>query len=182
MSEQLNRLYERLLVLRCQTGDEAAFTELVERYHERLRLFLRRMLDDEHAANDALQEVWLDVFRGAGKLKDTGAFAAWLYRVARDRAYRILRRRGVKTELIDRADDVRDVAGDDAIDEDERRIVQSSLASLPHEQREVLLMRFVEQMSYEQIAIAVGCELGTVRSRLHYGKQALRLEIERKQR
>jgi RNA polymerase sigma-70 factor (ECF subfamily) len=180
MSDQLDRLYERVLVLRCQSGDEAAFAELVERYHERLRLFLRRMLDDEHAADDALQDMWLDVFRGVGKLKDTGAFAAWVYRVARDRAYRILRRRGLKTEPIDLANDVRDSGGENAIDEDDRRIVHASLAGLPHEQREVLLLRFVEQMSYEQIAIAVGCELGTVRSRLHYGKQALRREFERK--
>ena len=181
MSDQLNRLYERVLVLRCQSGDEAAFADLIERYHVRLRLFLRRMLEDEHAADDALQDVWLDVFRGVGKLKDSGAFTAWLYRVARDRAHRILRKRGLKTEPIDHADDVREVAGEDSMDEDDLRIVHASLACLPHEQREVLLMRFVEQMSYEQIAIAVGCELGTVRSRLHYGKQALRREIERKQ-
>src|SRR6187402_3133800 len=95
---QLDRLYERVLVLRCQTGDEAAFAEIVARYTPRLRLYLRQMLGgDAHTADDALQDVWLDVFRALGRLDDAGAFAAWLYRIARDRAYRILRRRGIVT-------------------------------------------------------------------------------------
>src|SRR5688500_13895608 len=100
---QLDRLYERLLVLRCQTGDEAAFTEIVARYTPRLRVYLRQMLGDAHAADDALQDVWLDVLRAVGRLQDAGAFAAWLYRIARDRAYRLLRRRGVRVEPMDDA-------------------------------------------------------------------------------
>jgi RNA polymerase sigma-70 factor (ECF subfamily) len=58
--------------------------------------------------------------------------------------------------------------------------VNESLERLPHEQREVILLRFVEGMSYDQIAATVGCEVGTVRSRLHYGKRAMRRELERK--
>jgi len=177
-----DRIYERLLVLRCQTGDEAAFAELVGRYHARLRRFLRRMLDgDDHAADDALQDVWIDVFRSVGKLRDAGAFAPWLFRVARDRAYRVLRRRGIPVDAIGDVDQV--AAGSSAepaaFDEEDRRQVTTSLDRLPHAQREVLLLRFVEDLSYEQIAAAVGCELGTVRSRLHYAKRALREVIER---
>ena len=178
MSDDLDRLYERLLVLRCQTGDEAAFAEIVQRYHARLRAFLRSMLDDAHAADDALQEVWLDVFRSVGKLRDAGAFAGWIYRLARDRAHRVLRRKGLATTPIERAE-VIEAAGEVELDEEERELVRTSVRRLPVEQREVLLLRFVEQMSYEQIASAVGCELGTVRSRLHYAKRALRQMIER---
>ncbi len=180
-NDPLDRVYERLLVLRCQTGDEAAFTEIVARYQSRLRLYLRQMLAgaDSHAAEDVLQDVWLDVFRSIGRLDDTGALAGWLYRIARDRAWRVLRRKGVTpasiehVEIVDRADDSPDVDVEQ---------VQASLGRLPVEQRELLLLRFVEQMSYEQIASAVGCELGTVRSRLHYAKRALRELIERKER
>lgn len=177
MSEQLDRLYERVLVLRCQTGDEAAFAEIVERYQSRMRTYLRSMLSDAHAAEDALQDVWLDVFRGVGKLRDTAAFGGWVYRVARDRAYRVLRRKRVAIASIEMVD-VPD-AGEVELDADEREMVKTSMDRLPHEQREVLLLRFVEQMSYEEIAAAVGCGLGTVRSRLHYAKRALRDLIER---
>ena len=180
--EQLDRLYERLLVLRCQAGDSAAFTEVVARYTPRLRVYLRQMLDrDAHGAEDALQEVWLDCFRSVGRLADAGAFAAWLYRIARDRAYRILRRRGlVRTSSIADAGEI--VAADEYdLDGQAARaaLVHASIERLPHEQREVLLLRFIGEMSYEQIAASVGCTVGTVRSRLHYAKRALRREIER---
>jgi RNA polymerase sigma-70 factor (ECF subfamily) len=171
---QLDRLYERVLVVRCQAGDAAAFAELIQRYQPRLREFVRRMLGpDASDADDVLQDVWFDVFRSVGKLRDTGAFASWLYRIARDRAYRVIRRRGLATRPIDEVE-LPDGTAETEFDADERRLVMASLDRLPHEQREVLLLRFVEQMDYEQIARAVGCELGTVRSRLHYAKRALR--------
>src|SRR5437764_10634490 len=89
MNRELDRIYQSVLVLRCQAGDEAAFAELVGRYQPRLRAFLRPMLDgDAHRAQDVLQDVWLDVFRSVGKLRDVDAFTGWLYRIARDRAYR----------------------------------------------------------------------------------------------
>ena len=177
---QLDRLYERVLVVRCQAGDERAFAELIERYQPRLREFLRRMLDSRDAGetDDVLQDVWFDVFRSVGKLRDTGAFASWLYRIARDRAYRFIRRKGMATQPIDKFE-LPAEAADVEFDADERRLVMASLNRLPHEHREVLLLRFVEQMDYEQIARAVGCELGTVRSRLHYAKRALRGLMER---
>src|SRR5439155_21293876 len=85
---------------------------------------------------------------------------------SRDRAYRVLRRKGVKADAIDDVGEMPDVSREPDFDADERRQLQRSLDRLPYVQREVLLLRFVEDLSYEQIAAAVGCELGTVRSRL----------------
>jgi RNA polymerase sigma-70 factor (ECF subfamily) len=176
VNQQLvDRIYERLLVLRCQAGDEEAFAQIVARYQPRLRAFLVPMLNgDAHAAADAAQDVWLDVYRHVGDLKDTAAFPAWLYRIARDRAYRMLRRKRLIV-----AQDVPEMtkAGAEEFDDDERAMVNESLDRLPHEQREVLLLRFIEDLSYEQIADATGCAIGTVRSRLHYAKLALRRMI-----
>src|SRR4051794_8548449 len=109
-------LYESLLVLRCQAGDEAAFVELVERYHTPLRRFLAEMLRDAHATEDALQDVWLDAFRGVARLRDLKAFPAWLFRIARNRAYGLLRRRGGVRAAQGDADELADVVGDDARD------------------------------------------------------------------
>jgi len=78
MNDRADQLFERVLVLRCQTGDEAAFAELVARYSPRLRYYLRKMLDDSTVAEDALQDVWLDVFRGIARLADPAALPAWL--------------------------------------------------------------------------------------------------------
>ena len=188
MTDQAELIYERLLVVRAQAGDEAAFAELVERYSPRLRYFLRKLLGPERhrgrslqadGAEDALQDVWLDVFRHLPRLADPQALVAWLYRIARDRAYGRLRK-ARRTEPLDESQIVDAAAADegDFSAEDAARI-HAALDELPPEQREVLVLRFLEDMSYEQIARVVGCQLGTVRSRLHYGKQALRRLLDR---
>src|SRR5689334_23746704 len=104
MTDQADQLYERVLVLRCQTGDEAAFTELVARYHARLRYYTHKMLGEAHGAEDVLQDVWLDVFRGVARLADPGAFPAWVYRIARARVAHVLRRPRPPVQLLDEDD------------------------------------------------------------------------------
>jgi RNA polymerase sigma-70 factor (ECF subfamily) len=174
MNEPIDRLYERVLVVRCQAGDERAFGELVGRYHARLRAYVTRMLGDAHLAEDALQETWLDVFRSAPRLRDAGAFRGWLYRLARDRVYRVLRGLGRATEPLDEQ-----VAAEEEVAVVEPELVHEALDHLAPAHREVLWLRYVEQMSYEQVAGVVGCAVGTVRSRIHYAKRALRRAIER---
>ena len=180
MTISTERLYERVLVLRCQTGDEAAFTELVERYHVRLRYYVRKVLGCDHRIDDVLQEIWLDVFRGVARLADASAFPAWIYRIARARVARLLRqpypsvRPLEEADLVATAEDGREFTAEDA------EIVHAALDRLSPEHREVLVLRFLEDMSYEDIARVTGEQLGTVRSRLHYAKRALRGILERK--
>lgn len=179
MTDQADLIYERLLVVRAQAGDDAAFAELVERFSPRLRYFLRKLLPSAHDAEDALQDVWLDVLRALPRLTDPQALTAWLYRIARDRAFARLRKAKPTEQLRDdstiadvTADDDRDFSPEDAAQ------IHAALDTLPPEQREVLVLRFLEDMTYEQIAGIVGVNIGTVRSRLHYGKRSLRNVLE----
>jgi RNA polymerase sigma-70 factor (ECF subfamily) len=178
MTESAERLYERVLILRIQTGDEAAFAELVERYHARLRYYLRKMLGDSHQADDALQDVWLDVFRALPRLADPGAFAAWLYRIARDRAFRMLRRRRLPTQSLE-AVALEATDTEDEFSPEDAAAIHALLDQLKPEHREALLLRFLENMSYEQIASVANVPVGTVRSRLHHAKRELRRLLER---
>jgi RNA polymerase sigma-70 factor (ECF subfamily) len=178
MTDETDRLYESLLVLRCQAGDRAAFEELVALHLPRLRYFLQKMARDAGRVEDLLQEVWFDVFRHVGRLANPGAFRAWLYQVARHRVFRELRQRGQPTCSLNGLDlPAPDEADDDFSAEDAER-VHAALDRLSPEHREVLLLRFIQDMSYEEIAEVTGCQLGTIRSRLHYGKRALRRLIE----
>jgi RNA polymerase sigma-70 factor (ECF subfamily) len=179
MTDQADLIYERLLVIRAQAGDDGAFAELVERFSPRLRYFLRKLLPSAHDAEDTLQDVWLDVLRALGRLSDPQALVAWLYRIARDRAFARLRKAQRYEQLPDEGT-VADTTADDNRDfspEDANRI-HAALDLLPAEQREVLVLRFLEEMTYEQIAAVVGLNVGTVRSRLHYAKRALRKIVD----
>jgi RNA polymerase sigma-70 factor (ECF subfamily) len=176
MTDDFDRLYERVLLLRCQTGDGAAFAELVARYQPRLGGYLRRLLG-EAAAADAMQDVWLAVWRGLPGLRDSAAFPAWAFRVARDRAFRELRRRGAPTVPAD--DSIPAAPADDDFTPEDAAGVRAALDRLPVEHRDVLVLRFVEGLSYDEVAAVAGVPVGTVRSRIHYAKEAMRKLLER---
>jgi RNA polymerase sigma factor (sigma-70 family) len=93
MIDDADRLFERLLVLRCQAGDEAAFAALMDRYQPRLRYYVSKMLFGLREPDDVLQEIWIDVFRAISRLIDADAFRAWLYQVARARMVKQFRKR-----------------------------------------------------------------------------------------
>jgi RNA polymerase sigma-70 factor, ECF subfamily len=170
--------YEQLLILRCQAGDETALGELIAGYSPRVWFFLKKMLGQSEGADDLLQEVWIDVYRKINRLERTEAFAAWLYRIARDHAYRVLRRRPAMAAPIDEqlAETICDQ--EQTFTPQDAEQVRAALDELPLEQREVLVLRFLEQMTYQQIAQVIAKPLGTVRSRIHYAKQLLRAKLE----
>jgi RNA polymerase sigma-70 factor (ECF subfamily) len=165
-------------VLRCQTGDGDAFAELVQRYDRRLRYYLRKMLQNTNRLDDVAQEVWLDVFRSLSRLAEPGAFCAWFYRVAHAQVCREFRKRRVLCRPLEEAElTVSNGEADDFSAEDAAG-VHRALDELEPEHREALVLRFLEEMSYEDMARVTGCPLGTVRSRLHYAKRALRRALE----
>jgi RNA polymerase sigma-70 factor, ECF subfamily len=176
MADIADRVYWRVLVVRCQIGDRAALEELVAQCQPRLRAFLHKMLGDRQAIDDVAQDVWADVFRDLRKLNDTGAFVPWFYAIARNRTFRLLRDRGNaknlatidEQQLADDSDDEPDFTAEDA------QAVHTGMDRLVPEHREVLFLRFMEEMSYQEIAAVVGAPVGTVRSRIHNAKRTLR--------
>ena len=179
MTEAADRMLERVLVLRCQVGDRLAFAELIGLYDDRLRRFVSRLLARPAQVEDVLQDIWLDVYRGIGRLADAGALRSWLYRISRARVYRVLRRSRIPAEPLTDAVPVNVSALDDMITTEELAALGEELAELSPPHREVLLLRFVEDFSYEEIAHATGVPVGTVRSRLHHAKSALRARLMR---
>ena len=177
MSDELDLIYERVLVVRSQAGDEAALVELVGRYQVRLGYFLRKLVGK--SADDVLQEVWLDVLRGLPRLSDPQAFRAWVYRIARDRAFGLLRKSQRAEQPLGETDVPDDSEADNGFDAEDAARIHAALDRLPPEQREVLVLRFVESMSYESIARVTGLPVGTVRSRLFYAKRALRIILKK---
>lgn len=174
------QLRERLLVLRYQAGDAEAFVELVARYHASLTYFVRRLAKDEATAEDIVQDVWMKSLRHLRTLRHPEAFRVWLYQVARRRV--LNERRDAKSvcALPDNLPAAEDVPEEEEVFSAEQAPrVHECLNALRPEFREVLLLRFLEEMPYESIAEVIGCPVGTVRSRIHYAKLALRREMEK---
>ena len=129
--------------------------------------------------SDVQQEVWLAVIRKISRLRTPEAFVVWFYQIARSKVHNWLDERRLLVPLDDEAA-VADPGGDPEPEfspQDAARI-HAALGRLKPAHREVLVLRFMESLSYEQIAAVVGCHTGTVRSRLHYAKLALQHELE----
>ena len=181
MAENIEHAYELSLVLRSQIGDEAAFEELLTLHSPRLRFFMSRMLGSRHSGSeDLLQDVWLAAYRSLPRLEDAGAFRAWLFSIARARVCRELRRQRIDFQPLGDLDGSGPAIEDDADGPVDVEAVRIQVQTLAPEHREALLLRFVEDMSYEEIAQVTGTALGTVRSRIHYAKRALRRALEGK--
>lgn len=174
------QIYEQTLVVRSQIGDELAFEELLALYSPHLFRFVSKMMQSSpQTAEDITQEVCVALFKGLPRLLDPGKFRPWAFRIARDRIYREYRRRRIPVQQIDAEIEVIDESGDSNASIDQEELFRALNAISP-EHREVLVLCFLEEMSYEEISRVTGASLGTVRSRIHYAKRSLKNVLERK--
>ena len=180
--ESFDRLRERFLVRQFQRGNTDAFLALVRRYERRLLFFLQRFERDPHRALDVLQEVWLTAWKTRGSLRSPGAFRAWIYRIAHgkviDGIRSEMRHRQVEQERERKGATVATGAGASL---EAAELVHFALSQISAEHREVLTLRFLEEMRIEEIAEAIDCPVGTVKSRLHYASREIQSVIEEQQ-
>ncbi len=173
-----DRLIEQVLILRCQIGDKDAFAELIERYQAPLHYFISHLSSNNEVTEDIFQDTWLTVIRCIYSLKSTEAFSTWLYRIARNKVYQQLRRKQKLFELNENIAVPNDTE-DDVFSPEDAAKIHRCMKELRPEYREVLMLRFLEQMSYHEIAKVINCGLGTVKSRIYYAKLALKKEMEK---
>jgi RNA polymerase sigma-70 factor (ECF subfamily) len=187
---------DRRLVDRAQAGDARAFEALVRRYERWVFTLALRMVGERADAEDMAQEVFLKAYRGLSGFRGGSRFSTWLYAIAShhclnhlaSREFRMRRAGGpgnpsgadgeTPTSVLDRLAD--ESPGPDAVAErrDLRRAIQRELLHLTRDHRIVLILRDVQGMTYEDIAEALGVELGTVRSRLHRARMELKRRLE----
>ena len=169
------QILERLLVIRCQAGDPSALEELFRRHAPALGYDLRRLLHDEDLAADVQQEVWLTVLRRIGGLRAPEAFVVWLYRIARTRAIDRGQDR-LRTVSLDADPDTAELLDDPEpqFTPADAAQVHAAMEKLAPHHREVLVLRFHEELSLEEIATVTDAPLSTVKSRLYRGLAALK--------
>jgi RNA polymerase sigma-70 factor (ECF subfamily) len=168
-------LHCELLVIQHQRGDPSAFEAIVRMWERPLFYYLRRLATSEADTWDLLQETWLKVVRSIGSLRDPRALPAFLYTTARHTAISRLRRLQSEAATVGGTDfeDVEET-DDGLADFENAEQVHHALDQLPLAQREALALFFLQDLSLDEIANLLEVPIGTVKSRLHYGKLALR--------
>lgn len=174
---------EERLVEASRHSDLTAFNALVERYQTPVYNLCLRLLGAPQAAEDATQESFLAAFRAIRGFRG-GSFRAWLFRIAANACYDELRRRRrrplsleAQKEALGEAADVADGAAsplERAQQAETSRVVRQALLALPDDQRLAVIMRDLQDFTYEEIARATSASLGTVKSRIARGRARLR--------
>ena len=166
---------DETLIAAAAEGDELAFGRLFRRYASRVLGFLVQRLGRRDVAEEVLQEVFLEAWRGAGKFDPARAsFQSWIFLLARSRALDRIRSSRSRSEREERHGVPDDAALDPGAYEVARATVERALGVLSEEQRECVRLSFYEGLSLSQVAAALNVPLGTVKSRYLYGMRALR--------
>ncbi len=176
---------DQLLVERVQKGDKRAFDLLINKYQHRIVSLVARYVSDHAEALDVSQEAFIKAYRAIDRFRGDSAFYTWLYRIAINTAknWLVARNRRPPASDIDAADaeqyDMESRLKEQGTPENEmmrdeiKRTVFETIAELPDDLRTAIMLREMEGMSYEDIAITMDCPIGTVRSRIFRAREAI---------
>jgi RNA polymerase sigma-70 factor (ECF subfamily) len=181
-----DREIDSLLVARAQQGDKQAFNLLVEKYQRKLTRLLSRFIRDQAEVEDVTQEAFIKAYRALPAFRGDSAFYTWLYRIGINTAKNYLmamgRRAPTSTEVeaedaegFEEGEQLRDINTPESVllSNEIAETVNSTIEQLPEELRRAIQMREIEGMSYEDIAQAMDCPIGTVRSRIFRAREAI---------
>ncbi len=181
-----DREIDRQLVTRAQQGDKQAFNLLVVKYQRKLARLLSRFIRDPAEVEDVTQEAFIKAYRALPAFRGDSAFYTWLYRIGINTAKNYLmamgRRAPTSTEVeaeeaegFEEGEHLRDINTPESVllSNEIAQTVNSTIEKLPEELRRAIQMREIEGMSYEDIAQAMDCPIGTVRSRIFRAREAI---------
>jgi RNA polymerase sigma-70 factor, ECF subfamily len=176
---------DQQLVQRVQKGDKSAFDLLVLKYQHRVLKLVSRFVSDAAEAQDVAQDAFLKAYRALPSFRGESAFYTWLYRIAINTAKNTLvanKRRPIDFNLdlqdpeqYDRQAKLKEVDTPEGVllTEEIREVVERAMEQLPEDLRTAIVLREIEGLSYEEIAEAMDCPVGTVRSRIFRAREAI---------
>ena len=171
---------ETEMISRCQQGDQEALKEIFDKYHKKVYRIAYGVVRQREEALDIVQEVFIKLFHSIKNFKGRSHFYTYLYRMVMNTAIDHARKTGKQT--ISSLDQEGSFQPSDDLEKGPERIllqkeleerVKLAMDKLPAEQRAALIFRDVEGLSYQEMTEAMGCSIGTVMSRLHYGRKRI---------
>jgi RNA polymerase sigma-70 factor (ECF subfamily) len=179
------------LVEELRSGSEAAYEDLIARFQQPVYVLALRLLDDQGEACDVVQEVFLKVFRNIGNFRGQSSLKTWIYRITVNEAHNarrwFFRHRRREVELDQTPDEGRNWKEtipdgsrspyEAALDREQQVLIEAALERINPIFREAVVLRDIMDLSYEEIAEIIGVSLGTVKSRILRGREALREKL-----
>ena len=179
------------LIESLRSGSEQAYEELLNRFQQPVYTLALRLLDDPSESSDVVQEVFLKVFRNIGHFRGQSSLKTWIYRITVNEAHNarrwFFRHRRREVELDNSPEENRNWKEiipdggrspfDEALDQEQHLMIEAALARINPIFRDAVVLRDITDLSYEEIADVLGVSLGTVKSRILRGREALREEF-----
>jgi RNA polymerase sigma-70 factor (ECF subfamily) len=190
-AEQEAVLEDHRLISGLQAGEDFAYEQLIERFQAQVYNLAYRLLNDQADASDVVQEVFLKIFRNVGTFRGDSSLRTWVYRIAVNESHNrrrwLFRHRRGETGIEDTFDDSEsrekplmdtgETPFDFTMNREAQVLLEDALAEINPVFRAVLVLREVEDMSYEEIADILEVSIGTVKSRIVRGREALRRNL-----
>ncbi|WP_187377718.1 RNA polymerase sigma factor SigW [Paenibacillus senegalimassiliensis] len=184
--------FDARLVKLARKGDQIAFAELVDLYKDRLFHLGYRMLSNRHEAEDVVQETFLRVYKNWSRYDEKQKFSTWIYRIATNLCIDRLRKRKPNYYLDAEMNDQEGMDGYTLIPGDERtpeteyllsetqQTIHRAIEGLPAKYRSVIVLRYLQEMSLQEISDVLDMPVTTVKTRVHRGREFLRKKLEHK--
>jgi RNA polymerase sigma-70 factor (ECF subfamily) len=166
---------DRDLIAKARRGDVEAYNLLVSRWEKRVFNYLLRLVSNREDAMDVSQEVFLKAYQSLPKLEDPARFSGWLFRIAHNEAFSLLRRRRPETELT--GEQRPSEAGSRLLPMELSLTVESALNRLSADQREAVLLKVYQGFKFDEMAEILECPVSTVKSRLYTALDLLRTTL-----
>jgi RNA polymerase sigma-70 factor, ECF subfamily len=190
-TEQQTTLEDHRLISALQAGDALAYEQLIERFQTPVYNLAYRLLNDQADAGDVVQEVFLKIFRNVGSFRGDSSLRTWVYRIAVNESHNrrrwLFRHRRGETGMLDTYDDADsrekplmdsgETPFDFTMNREAQVLLEEALAAINPVFRTALVLREVEDMTYEEIADILQVSIGTVKSRIVRGREALRRNL-----
>lgn len=168
---------DALLAVRCQLGERAAFDDLIRRWAMPLRRYVGRVLGHADSADELMQDIWLQVLQGIGRLQDPARLRPWLFGIAHRRLMDRLRNHYAAPLAADLDPDTLAVEEPNPDRDLEARELERGLLGLPPVEREVLSLFYLDELPLADVAVVLKLPEGTVKSRLFRARKLLRQQI-----
>ena len=159
-----------------QRNSEKGFRLLMGKYQEPIYWHIRRLVVSHDDAQDATQETFVRVFRNLGQVKKKDSFAAWIYRIATNEAFRILDARKAETMDLDASqENIKSLMADEYVDYSDLETVrlQEAILSLPPKQQLPFNLRYYDELGYEDIAGIIGATAASAKANYHIAKEKI---------